>query len=171
MWSASIAFLRVAALYSWSDGACIRPGRASRPPADGHLATVTEDGAPRNAPAWFIWEDDALWLLGSVAGRSVARLSRDPRCAVEIVRFDVEAGILLHLGMRGSATIEPMCPERFRRLLRKYLGDEANWNDWFIDTIARIDDPDGRMIKLVPDSVFTNNVSYFRTGPDLAWGS
>lgn len=133
------------------------------------LATVSEDGAPCNAPMWFIWEDGALWLLGSVSTSSVRRLSRDPRCAVEIVHFDNPAGVLLHLGLRGAATVEPMDPDRFRRLLKKYLGGEDTWNLWFIQTIATIDDPDGRLIRLAPDSVFTNNVSYFRTGPDLAW--
>jgi hypothetical protein len=63
-----------------------------------------------------------------------------------------------------------MSPPRFRRLLTKYLGpEEAAWNPWFVREVARIDDPGGRMIRLDPDSVFTNNVSYFRTGPALAW--
>lgn len=86
------------------------------------------------------------------------------------MHFDNESGILLHLGFRGRATIEASSASRFKRLLSKYLGhDERAWNRWFIDHIARIDDPDGRMIRLEPESTFTNNVSYFRTGPDLAW--
>jgi hypothetical protein len=138
-------------------------------PLMANLATQSVNG-PRNAPVWFIWEDGAIWLLGSKGGSSVRRLISDPRCAVEIVYFDNDAGILLHLGLRGSATVEPMEPDRFRRLLAKYLGpDEANWNSWFIENIAMIEDPDGRLIRLAPESVFTNNVSYFRTGPALAW--
>lgn len=138
-------------------------------PLMANLATISGDGAPRNAPVWFLWEDGAIWLLGSSTGSSVKRLAADPRCAVEIVHFVNEEGVLLHLGLRGSASIEPICPDRFKRVLRKYLGDEARWNEWFIENIARIDDPGGRMIRLVPDSIFTNNVSYFRTGPDMAW--
>jgi general stress protein 26 len=133
------------------------------------VATVAKDGSPRNAPMWFIWEEDAIWLLGSQSTSTVGRIQRDPRCAIEIVHFDVGAGVLLHLGLRGRASIEPMSPERFRRVLKKYLGDEANWNPWFIENVAAIDDPDGRLIRLEPDQVFTNNVSYFRTGPELAW--
>ena len=34
--------------------------------------------------------------------------------------------------------------------------------------IARIEYEDGRMIKLDPESFFTNDVLYFSTGPDLA---
>ena len=133
------------------------------------LATVSADGAPRTAPVWFLWEDAALWIPADVGNSSAGRLGADHRCSVEIVDFDNVAGRLLHLGLRGRATVEPLNPDRFRRLLGKYLGPEADWNPWFIDRIARIDDPDGRLIRLVPDSVFTNNASYFRTGPDLAW--
>jgi general stress protein 26 len=134
-----------------------------------NLATVAEDGAPCNAPMWFIWEDGELWLLGSTHTSSVRRLYHDPRCAVEIVHFDNSDGVLLHLGLRGAATVEPMDAGRFRRLLHKYLGAEDTWNPWFIENIATIDDPEGRLIRLKPDSVFTNNVSYFRTGPARAW--
>ncbi|MEM1048379.1 MAG: pyridoxamine 5'-phosphate oxidase family protein [Pseudomonadota bacterium] len=138
-------------------------------PLMANLATASPDG-PRNSPVWFIWEDGAVWMLADADSSSVRRLAADPRCAVEIVHFLNEEGILLHLGLRGEASVEPSSSDRFRRLLAKYLGhDETYWNMWFIDTIARIDDPNGRMIRLVPDSVFTNNGSYFRTGPDLAW--
>lgn len=138
-------------------------------PLIANLATTCEDG-PRNAPVWFIWEERMLWMLGDARGSSVKRLHKDPRCAVEVVHYQNETGVLLHLGFRGHASIEPCCPDRFGRLLEKYLGnDRTQWNDWFIQTIARIDDPQGRMIRLRPESTFTNNVSYFRTGPDLAW--
>lgn len=138
-------------------------------PLMANLATVDADGAPRNAPVWFLWEDGAMWMLGDEGASSVARLSRDPRCAVEVVDFDGLRGVLLHCGLRGTASIQPNDPALFRRLLHKYLGPEAGWNGWFIENIARIESATGRMIKLVPDSIFTNNVSYFRTGPSLAW--
>ncbi len=137
-------------------------------PLVANLATVTAGGEPRNAPVWFIWEDGALWMLSDKGSSSTKRLALNPACAVEIVDYDNAAGILRHLGLRGTARTEPSNPARFHRLLTKYLGPEPNWNPWFIETIARIDDPDGRMIRLKPDSIFTNDVSYFRTGPDLA---
>ena len=137
-------------------------------PLMANLATTAQDGAPRNAPVWFQWEDGALWMLGDKGSSSITRLTRDPRCAVEIVQYDNAAGLLRHLGLRGRAEIRPMDPARFKRLLRRYLGPEAGWNPWFVDTVARIDDPDGRLIRLVPDSIFTNDVSYFRSGPALA---
>lgn len=133
------------------------------------LATASPEG-PRNAPVWYLWEDGALWMLASSGNASVQRIAQDARVAVEIVRFDNPGGVLLHLGLRGKAEVLPMDGDLFRRLLDKYLGpDRSAWNPWFIDTIAAIDDLEGRLIRLVPASVFTNNVSYFRTGPALAW--
>lgn len=144
------------------------PGEVLALPLMANLATVAEDGSPRNAPVWFQWEDGALWMLGSEGNASVGRIAADPRVAVEIVQYDNAGGILRHLGLRGRATVEPMNPDLFRRLLTRYLGPSDSWNPWFIDEIARIEDPAGRLIRLVPDTTFTNDVSFFRTGPDLA---
>ena len=137
-------------------------------PLMANLATIAADGAPRNAPVWFLWKDDFFWMLGGAENASTLRLLREPRCAVEIVDYDNAAGILLHLGLRGAATVHPMDTDLFRKLLTKYLGPEPNWNRWFVDEIARIDDPAGRLIRLSPDSIFTNDVSFFRSGPALA---
>lgn len=145
------------------------PEDVLRLPLMANLATLAEDGAPRNAPVWFHWEDGALHLLSDETASSARRIARDPRVAVEIVDYDNAGGILRHLGMRGCATVEPMDQGLFRRLLARYLGpDETAWNPWFIETVARIDDPAGRLIRLVPESIFTNDVSFFRTGPALA---
>lgn len=137
-------------------------------PLMANLSTVSHDAAPRNAPVWFIWEQSEIWMLGSQDGSSVKRIEANPNVAVEVVDYDNAKGILRHVGMRGQATIEPSDAERFRRLLDRYLGARDGWNAWFIDNIARIDDPTGRMIRLKPESIFTNDVSYFRTGPALA---
>lgn len=138
-------------------------------PLMAHLGTVSPEG-PRISPVWYIWEEGVLWMLGTTGSGAVRRLAQDPRASVEITRLDVPSGQLLHLGLRGRARVLAMTRDRFERLLARYLGpDPAQWNRWFIDEIARIDDPEGRWIALMPDSVFTNNVSYFRTGPDLAW--
>jgi PPOX class probable F420-dependent enzyme len=137
-------------------------------PLMANLATLADDGAPRNAPVWFHWEDGALWMPGGTDNASTRRVARDPRVAVEIVDYDNPAGILRHLGLRGRATVAPMDPDLFRRLLTRYLGSPETWNAWFIDEVARIHDPGGRLIRLQPDSIYTNDASFFRTGPRLA---
>lgn len=144
------------------------PGAVLAAPLVATLSTAAADGAPRNAPVWFHWERRALWMPGGMGSASTRRLATDPRCAVEIVEYDNDRGVMRHLGLRGRAEIRPMDPEIFRRLLARYLGAEPTWNPWFLAEIARIEDPDGRLIRLEPDSVFTNDVSFFRTGPDRA---
>ncbi|MBY4894589.1 pyridoxamine 5'-phosphate oxidase family protein [Rhodobacteraceae bacterium N5(2021)] len=137
-------------------------------PLMANLATVTPDGAPRNAPVWFAWENSALWMLSDATSSSAARVISNPQVAVEIVDYDNAAGVLRHLGLRGEASVEPMNTALFRRLLRRYLGPEDQQNEWFIKNVARVEDPAGRLIRLVPSSIFTNDVSFFRTGPALA---
>ena len=144
------------------------PDAVLRKPLMANLSTVAADGAPRNAPVWFAWEGGVLSMLATEGNASVTRLRADPRCAVEIVDYDNARGVLRHVGLRGRAEIVPMDVALFRRLLHRYLGPEPDWNPWFIREIAHIDHPDGRLIRLAPDSVFTNDVSFFRTGPDLA---
>lgn len=143
------------------------PAEVLARPLMAFLGSATDDGAPRIAPVWFLWEDGALWMPGTAGGSSVARIAHDPRVSVEIVDYDNPGGVLRHLGLRGRASVEPMEADRFARLLARYLGEEDSWNPWFIDRIARLDDPAGRLIRLDPDSIFTNDVSYFRTGPVL----
>ena len=138
-------------------------------PLVANLATCEIDGSPRNAPVWFHWEEGALHMLSDESSSSMRRVLNDPRVAVEIIDYDNRQGIMRHLGLRGRATVEAMNAALFRRLLSRYLGpEEADWNPWFVESVARISDPSGRLIRLVPDSVFTNNVSFFRTGPALA---
>jgi len=132
------------------------------------LATVTASRHPRTTPVWFTWENDALWMLSDVSASSAQRIAANPAVAVDIVDHDNAAGILRHLGLRGRASLEPMDKPLFRRLLTRYLGPDEAQNQWFIQNVARIDDPGGRLIRLVPDSTFTNDVSFFRTGPALA---
>lgn len=138
-------------------------------PLVANLATLDADGAPRNAPVWFQWEAGALVMLSEAGSSSVRRIGRDPRVAVEIVDYDNGRGVMRHLGLRGRATVERMDEALFRRLLSRYLGpDERDWNPWFVENVAQISNPDGRLLRLVPESVFTNDVSIFRTGPVLA---
>jgi len=33
-------------------------------PLFAHLATASEHG-PRESPVWFLWEDDAIWIIGN----------------------------------------------------------------------------------------------------------
>jgi Pyridoxamine 5'-phosphate oxidase len=131
-------------------------------PLFAHLATASDEG-PRESPVWFLWEDEAIWILGSRRTDTFpARLEHDPRCALGIVDFDREEGLVHHVGMRGRASIEAFDPDRARRLLARYLGADADdWDKRFLDTLT---DPDNLFVRFVPESVVARDVSYERRG-------
>lgn len=134
-------------------------------PLMAHLSTV-EEGAPRDSPVWFLWEECYLWIFGTSEDSFVKRLSIEPRCAAGIVEYDLEKGVLKHVGIRGIATIIDCDQERLNRFVAKYLGkDKNNWNPWFV---ANVVDPLDVMITITPQSIAAKNVSFFKTGPDLA---
>lgn len=109
-------------------------------PLMAHLATV-ENGAPRDSPVWFLWEDSCLWIFGTSEDSFVKRLCAEPKCAVGIVEYDLEKGILMHVGIRGAASLASCNHKRLKRFVAKYLGeDELNWNPWFV---ANVVDPLG----------------------------
>lgn len=134
-------------------------------PLMANLASLASEG-PRASPLWFLWEEEMLWLIGRRTDSFVRRLAADERCALAIVDFDAAAGILRHVGIRGTARLVPLDRGRLDRLLARYLGPDPDlWNRWFIANIA---DPLDVMIAVAPESITAKDVSYFRTGPDLA---
>jgi hypothetical protein len=134
-------------------------------PLVAHLATGSPDG-PRESPVWFLWEEQAIWLIGNSQDSFPKRLRAESRCAVGMVDFDVERGILRHTGIRGVAEIRAMDQARLGRFLERYLGpDRDAWNPWFIEHIA---DPLDLMIRITPQSIVAKDVSFFKTGPALA---
>jgi Pyridoxamine 5'-phosphate oxidase len=127
-------------------------------PLFAHLATSSSDG-PRDSPVWFLWEDAAIWIIGSTRTDSFPRRVRDdPRCALALVDFDRESGRVHHVGMRGRARVCPFDRERARRLLARYLGgDVASWEDRFTATLS---DPDNVLIRFEPETVVARDQSY-----------
>lgn len=134
-------------------------------PLMAHLSTV-DDGAARDSPVWFLWEDSSLWIFGTSADSFVKRLRAEPKCAAGIVEYDLEKGILKHVGIRGAASFASWDKERLMRFVAKYLGeDKQNHNPWFIENVVN---PLDAMIRIIPESIVAKNVSFFKTGPDLA---
>ncbi|HEV7842921.1 MAG TPA: pyridoxamine 5'-phosphate oxidase family protein, partial [Pyrinomonadaceae bacterium] len=90
-------------------------------PLFAHLATGSEDG-PRESPIWFLWESEALWIIGNYQADSFPeRIKHEPRCAVGVVDFDDSTGLVQHVGFRGRARLEPHDACRMKRLLSRYL--------------------------------------------------
>jgi hypothetical protein len=128
-------------------------------PLFAHLSTAS-GGGPRDSPVWFMWEEGALWIIGSRSTDSFPmRLELEPRCAIGIVDFDRTTGLVQHIGLRGRATVEPFDVARARRLLSRYLGsDEAAWDERFLRTLRN---EDGEIfVRFDPETVVARDVSY-----------
>ena len=128
-------------------------------PLFAHLSTASPEG-PRDSPVWFLWEEHALWILGSrTTDTFPLRIERDPRCAVGIVDFDRTSGRVQHVGLRGRATVERFDADRARRLLSRYLGgDQSAWDDRFLRTLQGRDQE--LLVRFVPETAVARDVSY-----------
>lgn len=122
------------------------------------------DAGPRLSPLWFLWEDEALWIIARTDRSYLERTKRRPQTAVAIVDFDRRTGRVEHIGMRGTASVEPYDPDRAQRLLAKYLGDErSEWPDGFVG----LSPDDYRLIRFDPETVVARDQSY--PAPPAVW--
>ena len=127
-------------------------------PLFAHLSTNSESG-PRVSPVWFLWREGVIWILGNSRENSFQhRIAEDPRCAVGIVHFDIEEGMVQHVGFRGSAKIEPFDEKTARQLFSKYLGKrEERWDTRFKETLV---DPEAFLIRFTPETAVVRDQSY-----------
>lgn len=130
------------------------------------LATTARDGAPRVSPLWFLWEDDAIWIIADTEKTYPDRVDDNPETALAIVDFDRTTGTVQHVGMRGRATVEPHDPDRAERLLSGYLGpDRAEWDYEFFGD-PREWGEQMVFVRFVPETVVARNQSYSPSGTD-----
>lgn len=127
-------------------------------PLFAHLASHSEAG-PRESPVWFLWEDEAVWIIGNYRTDTFpARVEREPRCAIGIVDFDRTTGLVQHVGFRGRARLEPHDEERMKRLLRRYLGEElSEWDGRFVEILS---DADFVFVRFEPETAVVRDQSY-----------
>jgi hypothetical protein len=126
-------------------------------PLFAHLATSSESGA-RESPVWFLWEYNALWIIGNYQTDSFPkRLEQDPRCAIGIVDFDLSRGLVQHIGFRGRASLQSHDEERMKRLLSRYMGKLETWDARFVEILG---DTDYIFIRFEPETVVVRDQSY-----------
>jgi len=85
-------------------------------PLFAHLSTVEED-VPKDSPVWFHWEENCLWVIGNSSDTFPLRINKNPECAMGIVDFNCDTGLVLHAGFRGVATVESFDQELAKCLL------------------------------------------------------
>ncbi|MDQ0205705.1 pyridoxamine 5'-phosphate oxidase family protein [Alkalicoccobacillus murimartini] len=126
-------------------------------PLFAHLSTMDE-GGPRESPLWFYWDGEFIWMLGSYQTNSFPkRIEAEPRCAIGIVDFKVETGLVHHVGLRGKAHLEPQYENLVKRLLSKYMGEVERWDPRFH---AVLGDKDWIFVKFSPETVVVRDQSY-----------
>lgn len=93
---------------------------------------------------------------GATPSRGASNATRAAPSASSISTLD--HGLVHHVGMRGTATIEKFDHERARRVLARYLGRSAEtWDSRFRDALT---DTDNLFVRFVPDTVVARDVSF-----------
>ncbi|WP_310973370.1 MULTISPECIES: pyridoxamine 5'-phosphate oxidase family protein [unclassified Amycolatopsis] len=94
-------------------------------------ARVATDG-PTVRPTWYLWEDDAFWILSGPWSRLPALVHAKSRIALTVDVCELETGVVLQVLARGEAEVRPFDVARGRRKLVRYLGvDESGWDPRF----------------------------------------
>lgn len=121
------------------------------------LATDSTTG-PCCSPVWFLWESNAIWIIGVKNDSFPKRITEQPLCAISIVDWNQISGMSQHMGLRGKGNLEPFDVRRAELLLTKYLGpDKSKWNKRFIHFQS---DPENVFIRFMPESVVLRDQSY-----------
>jgi len=125
-------------------------------PLIGRVAT----NGPTLRPVWYLWEEQAFWWLTGAWSRLPTLIARDPAVALLIDTWEPTIGEVIQLIARGDAEVRPFDPERARRKLTRYLGDdESNWDE---DRFTRgtFDNPSTRFVRLRPERLVVRDLSY-----------
>ncbi|SFP97671.1 Pyridoxamine 5'-phosphate oxidase [Amycolatopsis arida] len=124
-------------------------------------ARVATNG-PTVRPTWYLWEEEAFWILTGPWARLLDRVRADPVLALTVDLCDPRTGLVRQVIARGRAEVLPFDVERGRRKLGRYLGpDEANWDDRFRRYLH--DDPAERgtvWLCLRPSRLTATDLSY-----------
>ncbi|TMW70984.1 pyridoxamine 5'-phosphate oxidase family protein [Alteribacter natronophilus] len=126
-------------------------------PLFAHLSTLHEN-VPRESPVWFLWEDRCLWIVGNYKWDSFPkRIEKEPACAVGIVDFNPETGLVQHVGFRGRAFLEPQEASRVERLFNRYMGEKERWDPRFQKVLG---DRDWVFVRFEPETAVVRDQSY-----------
>jgi len=115
-------------------------------------ARIATNG-PTVRPTWFLWEDQAFWILTGPWARLPWLVQADPAMATGLVRQVIA---------RGRAEVLPFDVPRGRRKLTRYLGaDQARWDQRFLRYL--LDDlveKGTAWLRLRPDFLTAKDLSY-----------
>lgn len=124
-------------------------------------ARIATNG-PTVRPTWFLWEEQAFWILTGPWARLPGLIRADPAIALVVDECNLATGLVKQVIARGQAEILPFDVPRGRRKLTRYLGpDQARWDQRFLRYLR--DDPAENgtaWLRLRPDSLVAKDLSY-----------
>jgi nitroimidazol reductase NimA-like FMN-containing flavoprotein (pyridoxamine 5'-phosphate oxidase superfamily) len=124
-------------------------------------ARIATNG-PTVRPTWFLWEDEAFWILTGTWARLPDRVRADPAIALVVDECDLTTGTVRQVIARGRAELLPFDIPRGRRKLARYLGaDETGWDERFRRYLH--DDPASKgttWVRLRPAFLVAKDLSY-----------
>jgi hypothetical protein len=116
-------------------------------------ARIATNG-PTVRPTWFLWEDQAFWILTGPWARLPRLVQADPAIALVVDECNLATGLVRQVIARGRAEVLPFDVPRGRRKLTRYLGaDQARW--------------DKRFLRYLLDDLVENGTAWLRLRPDF----
>jgi nitroimidazol reductase NimA-like FMN-containing flavoprotein (pyridoxamine 5'-phosphate oxidase superfamily) len=126
-------------------------------PLTAHVATA----GPTVRPTWFLWEDEAFWILTGPWARLADHVRADPAVAISVDVCDLTTGAVRQVIARGTAELVPFDIPRGRRKLVRYLGDdEKRWDPRFRAYLHDAQEGDATWLRMRPDSLTATDLSY-----------
>jgi hypothetical protein len=75
---------------------------------------------------WCLWQHGSFWWLTGPWSALAAQLDEDPTVALIVDTCDLARGDVKQVLARGRAALHPYDPDRARRKLIRYLGDDVS---------------------------------------------
>jgi hypothetical protein len=110
-------------------------------------------------PVWYLWEDQAFWVITGTWSTLERRLAADPAFTLVVDTCAPADGQVRQVIARGRGTVTGYDAERARRKLVRYLGpDEDRWDPRFHTSgpAAAV----SRFARLVPDRLRVADLSF-----------
>ena len=124
-------------------------------------ARIATNG-PTVRPTWYLWEDQAFWVLTGPWTKLFGRVKTDPALALTVDVCDITTGLVQQVIAGGRAELVPFDVPRGKRKLSRYLGhDETRWDARFRHYLH--DDPAERgtvWLRLRPTFLTAIDLSY-----------
>lgn len=127
-------------------------------PLTAHVAT----SGPTVRPTWFLWEDEAFWILSGRWAKLPDHLAADPMMALVVDICDVATGEVQQVIARGRAEVLPFDTERGYRKLSRYLGlDETTWDTRFLHYLRSDPADSGALwVRMKPERLTSSDLSF-----------